>query len=52
MNFTQETCPDRGLNPGPLRGRRACYHMHHSGVHFVRFLFSESNIYSIKIMEL
>ena len=23
-NLTQETCPDRGSNPGPLRGRRAC----------------------------
>ena len=26
-NFTQETCPDRGSNPGPLRDRRACYHL-------------------------
>ena len=24
-NLTQETCPDRGSNPGPLRDRRACY---------------------------
>ena len=23
-NLTQETCPDRGSNPGPLRDRRAC----------------------------
>ena len=23
-NLIQETCPDRELNPGPLRGRRAC----------------------------
>ena len=29
-NFTQETCPDRGLNPGPLRDKRACYHLLHS----------------------
>ena len=23
-NLTQETYPDRGSNPGPLRDRRAC----------------------------
>ena len=30
-NLTQETCPDRGLNPGPLRDKRACYHLLHRG---------------------
>ena len=30
-NLTQETCPDRGLNPGPLRDRLACYSLSHSG---------------------
>ena len=30
-NLTQETCPDRGLNPGPLGDKRACYHLLHSG---------------------
>ena len=30
-NLTQETCPDRGLNPGPLRDKCACYHLLHSG---------------------
>ena len=30
-NLTQETCPDRGSNPGPLRDRRACYCLTHSG---------------------
>ena len=25
-NLSQETCPDRGSNPGPLRDRRACCH--------------------------
>ena len=30
-NLTQETCPDRGSNPGPLRDNRACYHLLHSG---------------------
>ena len=29
--LTQETCPDRGSNPGPLRDKRACYHLLHSG---------------------
>ena len=30
-NLTQETCPDRGSNPGPLRDRRACYRLAHNG---------------------
>ena len=30
-NLTQETYPDRGSNPGPLRDKRACYHLLHSG---------------------
>ena len=30
-NLTQETCPDRGSNPGPLYDKRACYHLLHSG---------------------
>ena len=33
-NLTQETCPDRGSNPGPLRDRRACYRLAHSGGQF------------------
>ena len=30
-NLTQETCADRGSNPGPLRDRRACCRLAHSG---------------------
>ena len=30
-NLTQEICPDRGSPPGPLRDRRACYLLSHSG---------------------
>ena len=30
-NLTQETCPDRGSNLGPLCDKRACYHLLHSG---------------------
>ena len=30
-NLTQETCPDRRSNPGPLWDRRAFYHLFHSG---------------------
>ena len=42
--LTQETCPDRGLNPGPLRDRRACYHLSHSdglkfSLKFLIFIF-------------
>ena len=32
-NLTQETCADRGSNPGPLRDRRACYRQILSGGH-------------------
>ena len=30
-NLTQETCPDRGSNPGPLCDRQACYRLLQSG---------------------
>ena len=30
-NLTQETCPDRRSNPGPLRDKRAWYRLLHSG---------------------
>ena len=30
-NLTHVTCPDRGKNPGPLRDKRACYRLFHSG---------------------
>ena len=31
--LTQETCPDRGSKPGPLRDKRAFYRLFHSGGH-------------------
>ena len=31
----QETCPDRGSNPGTLRDRRACYCLFHSRGHYL-----------------
>ena len=34
-NLTQETCPDRGSNPGPLCDKRTCYHLLHSDGHGV-----------------
>ena len=37
-NLTQETCPDRGSNPGPLRDKRTCYHLLHSGGHTAFYL--------------
>ena len=30
-NLTQETHPDWGSNPGPLRDKRACYHLLYRG---------------------
>ena len=29
-NLTQETCSDRGSNPGPLHDRRTCYRLLHT----------------------
>ena len=37
-NLTQETCPNRGSNPGPLRDKRAYYHLLHSGGHVTKQL--------------
>ena len=31
--ITQESCPDRGSNPGPLCDSHACYRLLHSGGH-------------------
>ena len=39
-NLTQETCPDQGLNPGPLRDRCICYHLPHSGGHYLVTFFA------------
>ena len=36
-NLTQETCPDQGSNPGPLRDKHACYHFLHSGGPYIIF---------------
>ena len=52
-NLTQETCPDRGSNPGPLRNKRACYHLLHGGGrinHFFKLLYIEitGKFYGIK----
>ena len=30
-SLTQESCPDWGSNPGPLRDKRAFYRLLHSG---------------------
>ena len=39
-NFTQETCPDRESDPGPLRDKRACYHLLHSGGQITIIVFA------------
>ena len=46
-NLTQEISPDRGSKPGPLRDKRACYHLLHSGGHkwLYDFILSSSCIY-------
>ena len=43
-NLTQETCPDRGSNPGPLHDRRACYRLLHIGGRLVRIEYKISEI--------
>ena len=47
-NLTQETYLDRGSNPGPLRDRRACYHLPHSGgqLHLRGAMGEISNFYN------
>ena len=44
INLTQETCPDRGSNPGPLRDKRACYHLLHSCGPILDLIWSNKNI--------
>ena len=48
-NLTQETCPDRGYNPGPLRDWRACYCLHHSGFWLNFSLKLNKNIQQLKL---
>ena len=43
-NLTQETCPERGSNPGPLRDRRACYNLSHSGGQETLMSFDSRNL--------
>ena len=50
-NLTQETCPDRGSNPGPLRDKRACYHLFHSGgQRYVDGRYFRNRPYTISIL--
>ena len=46
-NLAQETCPDRGSNPGPLR---SCYRLLNS---FISSMLKQCNIYSrgLKILQ-
>ena len=39
-NLTQETCSDRGSNPGPLHDSRTCHRLLHSGR--LKFLLSKN----------
>ena len=48
-NLTQETSPDRGLNPDPLRDRRAWYRLLHSGRPIYKLL--HINIYSYVVVQ-
>ena len=54
-NLTQETCPDRRSHPGPLRDKRVCYHLLHSGRSLKLFSFKNSRlwllVFSFKIIQ-
>ena len=47
-NLTQETCPNQGSNPGPLRDRRACCRLAHSGER--RIMEAEAGVHN-KLVE-
>ena len=51
-NLTQEICPDWGSNPGPLRDRRACNRLAHSGGLKLYSFNSESINFYIIILNL
>ena len=50
-NLTQETCPDRGSNPGPLHDKHACCCLaHSSGQHYTMALSFPYTLLSILII--
>ncbi|PSN30997.1 hypothetical protein C0J52_23757 [Blattella germanica] len=50
-NLTQETCPDRESNPGPLRERRIRYPLLHNGkMRFRVFLVFNVNKYILNFV--
>ena len=50
-NLTKETCPDRGSNLDPLRNRRACYRLLHSGGQFYDFNTAYSRFLKIESIQ-
>ena len=50
-NVTQETCPDRGSNPSPLRDKRACYHLLHSGGLIIFLAYFNTSVYLYSILK-
>ena len=48
-NLTQETCPERGSNPGPLRDKRSCYHLlHRGGPKWIECIKINSNMIAVR----
>ena len=41
-SLTQETCPDRGSNPAPLRDKRACWPTTVDDLLFIYFIYLSS----------
>ena len=51
-NLTQETCPDRGSNPDPLRDRHACYRLSHSGGQEVKVYHHHHHHHRHRVLDL
>ena len=51
-NLTQETCPDRGSNPGPLRDKRACCRLFHSGGRHICYYAAFEQVWEWAIQKL
>ncbi|PSN36178.1 hypothetical protein C0J52_12901 [Blattella germanica] len=51
-NLTQETCPDRESNPGPLRERRIRYPLLHNVKLILRKIFGPKRLHNTELKDL
>ena len=50
-NLTHETCPDLGSNRGPLRDKRTCYHLLHSGGRTLVFMKISKGLFMLRVLQ-